>query len=170
MGGGRSTFVTFLLIIAGIFGVLLVLRLIGGLFNRSAGQGSPGRWHGHARSGNGRRAGLLRWRRLRRPGRRVLFERARRARRRPRRQLAVRPVLGGRHGQYGSADAGYAPDSTGTPDQGGDAIIGADDDPGRRRLVGEAAAAMPAAATGAVAVATGAAAVATGAAVAATGE
>ena len=39
---GRSTMTTFFMIIVGIFGVLLVLRLIGGLFNRSAGQGFPG--------------------------------------------------------------------------------------------------------------------------------
>ena len=37
---------------------------------------------------------------------------------------------GGRHGQYGSADAGHVTDSAGYTEQGGDAIIGADDDPG----------------------------------------
>ena len=37
--GGQSTMGTFLLIMLGIFGVLLVLRLLGGLFGRSGGAG-----------------------------------------------------------------------------------------------------------------------------------
>ena len=40
--GGQSTMGTFLLIMLGIFGVLLVLRLLGGLMGRSAGAGYPG--------------------------------------------------------------------------------------------------------------------------------
>ncbi len=127
---GRSTLGTFLMIILGIFGVLLVLRLIGGLFNRSPGQGYPGQagmgmpgqgmggpgyygGGGYGGRGGGFFSGMLgglggalagNW----------LYDQFR----------------GGGHGNYGSADAGYAPDSTGAPDQGGDAIIGANDDPG----------------------------------------
>lgn len=131
MAAGRSTFTTFLLIIVGIFGVLLLLRLIGGLFNRSAGPGYPGQGGmgmpgpgmgggpgyygspGYGGRGGGIFSSILgglggalagNW----------LYDQ----------------FSGGRHGQYGSADAGQVPDSTGTPDQGGDAIIGADDDPG----------------------------------------
>ena len=37
---------TFLLIMLGIFGVLLVLRLLGGLFGRSAGAGYPNQMGG----------------------------------------------------------------------------------------------------------------------------
>ena len=44
---------TFLLIVAGIFGVLLVLRLLGGLFGRSAGPGMPGAGMGMGRPGMG---------------------------------------------------------------------------------------------------------------------
>ena len=44
--GGQSTMGTFLLIILGIFGVLLVLRLLGGLFGRSAGAGYPNQMGG----------------------------------------------------------------------------------------------------------------------------
>jgi TPM domain len=129
---GRSTMGTFLMIILGIFGVLLVLRLIGGLFNRSAGQGYPGQagmgmrgagmgggpgygggGPGYGGRGGGFMSGMLgglggalagNW----------LYDQ----------------FSGGRHGQYGSADAGAVPDSTGAPDQGGDAIIGGADDPG----------------------------------------
>ena len=39
---GHSMIGTFLLILAGIFGVLLILKLVGGLFGRSAGAGYPG--------------------------------------------------------------------------------------------------------------------------------
>ena len=127
---GHSTLGTFLMIILGIFGVLLVLRLIGGLFNRSAGQGygaagmgmprpgmggGPGYYGGpgYGGRGGGFFSGMLgglggalagNW----------LYDQ----------------FSGGRHGNYGSADAGQAPDSTSVPDQGGDAIVGADDDPG----------------------------------------
>jgi uncharacterized membrane protein YgcG len=123
---GRSTFGTFLMIILGIFGVLLVLRLVGGLFGRSAAQGYPGPGGvGMPRPGMGMGPGYYggggggffssilgglggalagNW----------LYDQ----------------FSGGRHQQYGSADAGYVPDSTASPDQGGDAIIGADDDPG----------------------------------------
>ena len=92
MPAGRSTFGAFLMIILGIFGVLLVLRLIGGLFNRNAGQGYPGAGGmGCARTRNGGRAGL--WRvRLRRTRGRILLRHAGRARRSACRQLAIRPV------------------------------------------------------------------------------
>jgi uncharacterized protein len=45
-GGGQSMMGTFLLIVLGIFGVLLFLRLLGGLFGRSAGAGYPGQMGG----------------------------------------------------------------------------------------------------------------------------
>ena len=45
VGGGSSTMGTFLLILAGIFGVLLVLRLVGGLFGRQR-TGYPGQTGG----------------------------------------------------------------------------------------------------------------------------
>ena len=127
IGGGSSTFVTFLLIIAGIFGVLLVLRLIGGLFNRSAGQGypsqagmgmGPGMGGGPGYGGYGGRGGGFMSSVLGGLGGALAGN------------WLYNQFSGGQHGQYGSADAGYVPDSTGTPDQGGDAIIGADDDPG----------------------------------------
>jgi uncharacterized protein len=127
IGGGSSTFVTFLLIIAGIFGVLLVLRLIGGLFNRSGAPGGmgmqgpgmgggPGYYGGGA--GYGGRGGGFMSSVLGGLGGALAGN------------WLYNQFSGGQHGQYGSADAGYVPDSTGTPDQGGDAIIGADDDPG----------------------------------------
>ena len=130
MAAGRSTFSTFLMIVLGIFGVLLVLRLIGGLFNRSAGQGYPGAGGmgmpgqgmgggpgyyggpGYGRGGGffssvlGGLGGAIAGNWL------------------------YNQFSGGSHGQYSSADTGYGADSTGVPDQGGDAIIGADDDPG----------------------------------------
>ena len=45
VGGGSSTMGTFLLILVGIFGVLLVLKLVGGLFGRQQG-GYPGQMGG----------------------------------------------------------------------------------------------------------------------------
>ena len=132
-GGGQSMMGTFLLIVLGIFGVLLVLRLLGGLFGRSAGAGYPGQMGGmgmprpgmgpggpgyyggpgYGGRGGGFFSGMLgglggalagNW----------LYDQ-----------------FSGRHGQVNSADAAYPPDySSATPDQGGDAIVGADDDPG----------------------------------------
>ena len=127
---GRSTFGTFLMIILGIFGVLLVLRLIGGLFNRSAGQGYPVQvaWECQVREWV---AGLaITAVPAMAARRRVLLERAGRSRRSARRQLAIRPIQRrtprsirlGRHGLRARLDR--------IADQGGDAIIGADDDPG----------------------------------------
>ena len=89
---GRSTLGTFLMILVGIFGVLLVLRLIGGLFRRPAGL-SGCRWHGHARPRNRRR--ILRRPRLRRARGRLLFKRPGWLGRCSCRQLAVRPVQRG---------------------------------------------------------------------------
>jgi uncharacterized protein len=131
--GGHSMMGTFLLIVLGIFGVLLFLRLLGGLFGRSAGAGYPGQaggmgmprpgmgpggpgyygGPGYGGRGGGFFSGMLgglggalagNW----------LYDQ-----------------FSGRHGHVSSADAGYAPDyPSGTPDQGGDAIVGADDDTG----------------------------------------
>jgi hypothetical protein len=129
--GGQSTIVTFLWILAGIFGVLLVLRLVGGLFGRSAGAGYPGQGGmgmprpgmgggpgyyggpGYGGRGGGFFSGLLgglggavagNW----------LYDQ-----------------FSGRHGNVNSADAVSPTDyTTGSPDQGGDAIIGAGDDLG----------------------------------------
>jgi uncharacterized membrane protein YeaQ/YmgE (transglycosylase-associated protein family) len=131
--GGQSTMGTFLLIILGIFGVLLVLRLLGGLFNRSAGAGYPGQMGGmgmprpgmgpgggqgyyggpgYGGRGGGFFSGMLgglggalagNW----------LYDQ-----------------FSGRHGGMSSADALHSTDSSGTPDQGGDAIVGADDGAG----------------------------------------
>jgi uncharacterized membrane protein YeaQ/YmgE (transglycosylase-associated protein family) len=125
--GGQSTMGTFLLIILGIFGVLLVVRLLGGLFNRSAGAGYPGQMGmqrpgmgpgggpgyyggpGYGGRGGGFFSGMLgglggalagNW----------LYDQ-----------------FSGRHGGMSSADAIHSADYTsGTPD-GGDAIVGADD-------------------------------------------
>jgi uncharacterized membrane protein YgcG len=131
--GGQSTMGTFLLIILGIFGVLLVLRLLGGLFGRSAGAGytnqmggmgmprpgmgpgGPGYYGGpgYGGRGGGFFSGMLggiggafagNW----------LYDQ-----------------FSGRHGGINSADAVHSGDyASGSPDQGGDAIVGADDDPG----------------------------------------
>jgi uncharacterized membrane protein YgcG len=126
----RSPMMTFLLIILGIFGVLLFLRLLGGLFGRGAGAGYQGQMGGMPRpgmgpgpgyygapggGGGGFFSGLLgglggalagNW----------LYDQ-----------------FSGRHGHMTSADAAYpsSPDDVASaPDTGGDAIIGADDDPG----------------------------------------
>ena len=131
--GGQSTMGTFLLIILGIFGVLLVLRLLGGLFGRSAGAGYPNQmggmgmprpgmgpggpgYYGGGPGYGGRGGGIF---------------------------SSVLGGLGGalagnwlydqfsgRHGNVNSADAVHSADyASGVPDQGGDAIVGADDDP-----------------------------------------
>ena len=70
---GRSTMGTFLLIIAGIFGVLLVLRLLGGLFGRSGGAGlcPAGAWECDGPGWAAARATTAG--RLWRPGRRILL-------------------------------------------------------------------------------------------------
>ncbi len=125
----RSGFGSFLLIILGIFGVLLFLRVLGGLFGRCAGPGygapmggmpragvgpGPGYYGGPGYGGGGGFfSGLLgglggalagNW----------LYDQ-----------------FSGRHHGMTSADAGYAPDDTSAaPDTGGDAIVGADDDIG----------------------------------------
>jgi uncharacterized membrane protein YeaQ/YmgE (transglycosylase-associated protein family) len=127
--GGQSAMGTFLLIILGIFGVLLVLRLVGGLFNRSAGTGYPGQMGGmgmprpgmgqgggpgyggpgYGGRGGGFFSGMLgglggalagNW----------LYDQ-----------------FSGRHGGMNSADAVHSTDYTSGTDQGGDAIVGADD-------------------------------------------
>jgi hypothetical protein len=123
---------TFLMIGLAIFGVLLVLRLLGGLFNRSSGAGYPGQMGGMQRpgmmggpgygqpgyggggGGGGFMSGLLgglggavagNW----------LYDQ----------------FSGGRHA--GPTEAGgYQPDpyASGAADQGGDEIIGGNDDSG----------------------------------------
>ena len=161
---------TFLLIMLGIFGVLLVLRLLGGLFGRSAGAGYPGQMGGMGMRGPGMGGGPGYYGGAGYGGRgggffSGMFGGLGRS---ARRQLALRSVLrpARRHdlGRHRLA-------SDYVPDQGGDAIVGADDNPVRRYVVGRRAARpTPAAATGAAAAATGAAVVATGvAAAAATG-
>jgi len=124
---GGSTMGTFLLIVAGIFGVLLLLRLLGGLFGRSRMPGQPGMGMGRPGMGGG-------------PGyagggyggggggfMSSLFGGLGGA-------LAgnwLYDQFSGRHGHVTSADALSPQDySSGTPDAGGDAIVGADDDPG----------------------------------------
>ena len=167
---GRSTFSTFLMIILGIFGVLLVLRLDRRALQPFGRPGLPGRrWHGNARSGNGRRAWLLR--RCGYGGRGGGF---------------FSSVLGGlggalagnwlydqfsggRHGQYGSADTGYMPDSTGVPDQGATPSSAPTTIRAAAHRGMTAAAAMSPVVTGAE-VATGAAAAVIGAAAAVTGR
>jgi uncharacterized protein len=128
MPAGRSTLGTFLMIIVGIFGVLLVLRLIGGLFSRSVGQNYPGGMGapgpgmgggpGYYGGGYGGRGGGFFSSMMGGIGGALAGN------------WLYDQFAGGRHGNYGSADAGYVPDSTAAPDQGGDAIVGADDDPG----------------------------------------
>jgi uncharacterized protein len=125
--GGQSTMGTFLLIILGIFGVLLVLRLLGGLFGRSAGAGYPNAMGGmrgpgmgpggpgyyggpgYGGRGGGFFSGMLgglggalagNW----------LYDQ-----------------FSGRHGGMNSADAYSSTDYAN--DAGGDAIVGADDSP-----------------------------------------
>jgi len=129
--GGQSTMGTFLLIILGIFGVLLVLRLLGGLFNRSAGAGYPGQMGGMGmpRPGMGPGGGPGNYGGPGYGGRGGGF---------------FSGMLGGlggalagnwlydqfsgRHGGMSSADAVHSGDYTsGIPDQGGDAIVGGDD-------------------------------------------
>lgn len=136
--GGGSTMTTILLIGGGILAVFLILRVLGGLFGRSAGAGypnqpggmgmprpgmgpggGPGYYGGGGgyggRPGGGFFSGLLgglggamagNW----------LYDQ-----------------MSGRHGgSTTSAGMGYgAEDTSSLPDQGGDAIIGADDDGGR---------------------------------------
>jgi uncharacterized protein len=133
-GGGSSVFTTFLLIGLGILAVLILLRVLGGLFGRAAGGGypnqmgpmggprpgmGPGYYGGGpgygARGGGGFFSGLLgglggamagNW----------LYDQ-----------------MTGRHGGMTSAGTGYPVDesSASHPDQGDDAIIGADDHGGQ---------------------------------------
>jgi uncharacterized protein len=131
---GGSTMGTFLLIILGIFGVLLVLRLLGGLFGRSGGAGypnqmggmgmqrpgmgpgAPGYYGGGGGYGGGRGGGFLsgmlgglggavagNW----------LYDQ-----------------FSGRHGNVNSADAVHSGDYASGGTDGGDAIVGADDNAG----------------------------------------
>ena len=112
---GRSPFGTFLMIILGIFGVLLVLRLIGGLFNRSAGQGIPagmgmprqgmGGGPGYGGPGYGGGGGGFFSSVLGGLGGALAGN------------WLYDQFSGGRHGQYGSADAGHVADSTGYTDR-----------------------------------------------------
>jgi uncharacterized membrane protein YeaQ/YmgE (transglycosylase-associated protein family) len=123
--GGQSTMGTFMLIILGIFGVLLVLRLLGGLFGRSGGAGYPNQMGGMGMprpgmgggpgyygggGGGGFFSGMLgglggalagNW----------LYDQ-----------------FSGRHGGMNSADAMSSTDYA--TDPGGDAIVGADDNVG----------------------------------------
>jgi len=133
-GGGSSVFGTFILIGLGILAVLILLRVLGGLFGRGVGGGypnqmgpmggpRPGMGPGYngggpgygGRGGGGFFSGLLgglggamagNW----------LYDQ-----------------MTGRHGGMTSAGAGYpVDDSTGSiPDRGDDAIIGADDHGGQ---------------------------------------
>ena len=135
-GGGSSVFSTFLLIGLGILAVLIVLRVLGGLFGRGAGGGYPnqmgamggprpgmgpggyyggGPGYGGRGGGGGFFSGLLgglggamagNW----------LYDQ-----------------MSGRHGGMNSAGAGYPTDESvaSAPDQGDDAIIGADDHGGQ---------------------------------------
>jgi uncharacterized protein len=132
-GGGSSVFSTFLLIGLGILAVLILLRVLGGLFGRAAGGGypnqmgqmggprpgmGPGYYGGPGyggRGGGGFFSGLLgglggalagNW----------LYDQ-----------------MSGRHGGMTSAGAGYPVDesSASLPDQGDDAIIGSDDHGGQ---------------------------------------
>ncbi len=137
-GGGGSTMMTILLIAGGIFVVFMILRVLGGLFNRSAGPGYPNQAAGMGmprpgmgpgggpgyyggggyggRGGGGFFSGLLGGLGGAMAGN-WLYDQ-----------------MSGRHGgSTTSAGAGYVPDdaSAGIPDQGDDAIIGADDDGGR---------------------------------------
>jgi hypothetical protein len=135
-GGGASTLWTFLMIGLAILAVLVVLRVLGGLFSRSQGGGYPNQMGGmgmprpgmgpgggpgsyggpgYGGRGGGFFSGLLgglggaiagNW----------LYDQ-----------------MSGRHGNMTSAGAAYPPDdpSAGVPDQGGDEIIGAEDNGGR---------------------------------------
>lgn len=131
-GGGSGVFGTFLLIGLGILAVLVLLRILGGLFGRSAGAGYPGQMGmggprpgmgpgyygggpGYGGRGGGFFSGLLgglggalagNW----------LYDQ-----------------MSGRHGGMTSAGAGYPVDETtaSLPDQGDDAIIGAEDHGGQ---------------------------------------
>ncbi len=134
-GGGVSTLGTLLMIGLGIVAVLLIVRVLGGLFGRSQGTGytnqmggmgmprpgmgpggGPGYYGGpgYGGRGGGFFSGLLgglggaiagNW----------LYDQ-----------------MSGRHGNMTSAGAGYPPDdpSAGVPDQGDD-IVGAEDNGGR---------------------------------------
>jgi uncharacterized membrane protein YgcG len=136
--GGGSMLGTILLIGGGILAVFLILRVLGGLFGRSAGSGYPNQAGGMGmprpgmgpggggpgyyggggyggRGGGGFFSGLLGGLGGAMAGN-WLYDQ-----------------MSGRHGGSTSAGMGYGPDqsSAAVPDQGDDAIIGADDDGGR---------------------------------------
>jgi TPM domain len=132
-GGGPSMLGTFLLIGLGILAVLVILRLLGGLFGRSTGAGYPGQMGGMPRPGMGPGGGPGYYGGPGYGGRGGGF---------------FSGLLGGlggalagnwlydqmsgRHGQT-SAGAASPPDgaSAPIPDQGDDAIVGADDHGGQ---------------------------------------
>jgi uncharacterized membrane protein YgcG len=128
---GQSTMATFVMILLAIVAVLVVLRVLGGLLSRSGNSGYPGQMGGMGMQrpgmgpgqgyygggyGGGGGGGFFsslmggiggavagNW----------LYDQ-----------------FSGRHGNVHSSET-YSPGSgAGVPDQGGDAIIGADDDPG----------------------------------------
>ncbi len=136
-GGGGSLLWTFLLIGLGIVAVLVILRILGGLFGRSAGAGYPnqmgamggprpgmgpggpgyggGGGPGYGGRGGGFFSGLLGGLGGALAGN-WLYDQ-----------------MSGRHGGMTSAGAGYPIDDTtqSAPDRGDDAIIGADDHGGQ---------------------------------------
>jgi hypothetical protein len=128
--GGQSAMGTFLLIMVGIFGVLLVLRLLGGLLGRSAGGGYPNQMGGmgmrgpgmgpggpgyYGGAGYGGRGGGFFSGMLGGLGGALAGN------------WLYDQFSGGRHGGVTSSDAVSHGDYA---DQGGDAIVGADDNPG----------------------------------------
>jgi uncharacterized membrane protein YeaQ/YmgE (transglycosylase-associated protein family) len=129
--GGQSTMGTFLLIILGIFGVLLVLRLLGGLFGRSTGAGYPNQMGGmgmprpgmgpggpgyYGGAGYGGRGGGFFSGMLGGLGGALAGN-------------WLYDQFSGRHGNFNSSDAVHSGDYASGVDQGGDAIVGADDNP-----------------------------------------
>jgi uncharacterized protein len=127
--GGGSTMGTFLMILLAIGGVLLFLKVLGGLFGRSqsgypgqmggmgpGGMPRPGMGYGGGGYGGGGGGGIFssilggmggalagNW----------LYDQ-----------------FSGRHGNYHSAESFTSDPAAGSYDPGGDAIIGADDNPG----------------------------------------
>jgi uncharacterized membrane protein YgcG len=129
----HSTMGTFLLILLGIVGVLLVLRVLGGLLSRNANSGYPGQMGGMGmqRPGMGQGPGYFGGGGGYGGGRGGGFF------------SSLMGGIGGavagnwlydqfsgRHGNVNSSEAYSRDPGAGVPDQGGDAIIGADDDPG----------------------------------------
>ena len=130
-------FGTFLLIGLGILAVFIVLRVLGGLFGRSAGAGYPNQMGamGGPRPGMGPAGpGYYGGARLRGPGRwRRFFSGLLGGLGGAMAGNWLYDQMSGRHGGMTSAGAGYPTDDSvaSAPDQGDDAIIGADDDGGR---------------------------------------